>query len=59
MLAGADAGVCAALSTFGQPLGEAFQLRDDLLGASGDPSETGKPLRPGQLLLPPRPGRRP
>ena len=31
------------LSSYGLPLGEAFQLRDDLLGIFGDPDVTGKP----------------
>lgn len=42
-LAGADAATLAQLSAFGLPLGEAFQLRDDLLGVFGDPEATGKP----------------
>ncbi len=33
-----------ALSLYGDPLGEAFQLRDDLLGAFGDETLTGKPV---------------
>jgi geranylgeranyl diphosphate synthase type I len=32
------------LSAFGEPLGIAFQLRDDLLDAFGDPERTGKPV---------------
>ncbi|MEO7429087.1 MAG: polyprenyl synthetase family protein, partial [Acidimicrobiales bacterium] len=32
------------LSAYGDPLGEAFQLRDDLLGAFGDEALTGKPV---------------
>src|SRR5918911_5486879 len=35
--------VCQAFSGFGLPLGEAFQLRDDVLGVFGDPVRTGKP----------------
>ena len=42
-LAGAGEETLAELSAFGLPLGEAFQLRDDLLGVYGDPSVTGKP----------------
>jgi len=32
-----------AYSAYGLPLGEAFQLRDDILGVFGDPKVTGKP----------------
>ncbi|MEX1217716.1 MAG: polyprenyl synthetase family protein [Acidimicrobiales bacterium] len=32
------------LSLFGEPLGEAFQLRDDILGTFGDSNRTGKPV---------------
>ena len=42
-LAGAGAAVTAAYSSYGLPLGEAFQLRDDVLGVFGDPEATGKP----------------
>ena len=41
--AGADTAHLDQLTDFGIPLGEAFQLRDDLLGVFGDPQETGKP----------------
>ncbi len=54
-LAGADASVFEAYSAFGLPLGEAFQLRDDVLGVFGDPRETGKPagddLREGKRTI--------
>ena len=33
-----------ALDAYGVPLGEAFQLRDDLLGVFGEPALTGKPI---------------
>jgi geranylgeranyl diphosphate synthase type I len=32
------------LTAYGAPLGEAFQLRDDLLGVFGDTAVTGKPV---------------
>jgi geranylgeranyl diphosphate synthase type I len=32
------------LSAYGLPLGEAFQMRDDVLGTFGDPDVTGKPV---------------
>jgi len=43
-LAGADSEALAALAAFGDPLGDAFQLRDDVLGVFGDPAVTGKSI---------------
>ena len=37
-----SAALLASLAAFGDPLGEAFQLRDDILGVFGQPSTTGK-----------------
>ncbi|MFJ7147140.1 polyprenyl synthetase family protein [Streptomyces sp. NPDC100445] len=42
VLAGAGDGLCGGYSSYGVPLGEAFQLRDDLLGLFGDERVTGK-----------------
>lgn len=42
-IADADRRVEAAYSGYGLPVGEAFQLRDDVLGVFGDPATTGKP----------------
>jgi geranylgeranyl diphosphate synthase type I len=54
-LAGAPRDLLNAYSAFGLPLGEAFQLRDDVLGVFGDPTETGKPagddLREGKRTV--------
>ncbi len=54
-LAGADETLLTAYSAFALPLGEAFQLRDDILGVFGDPDVTGKPagddLREGKRTL--------
>jgi geranylgeranyl diphosphate synthase type I len=43
VIAKAGDDVIAAFSGYGIPLGEAFQLRDDLLGVFGQPAMTGKP----------------
>ena len=44
LLADAGAEQLAALERYGAPLGVAFQLRDDLLGTFGDPTQVGKPI---------------
>jgi geranylgeranyl diphosphate synthase type I len=60
LLIGATAGgvpqaALGPLSRYGLALGEAFQLRDDLLGVFGDPAATGKPagddLREGKRTV--------
>jgi geranylgeranyl diphosphate synthase type I len=43
-LAGATAAQLDGLARFGVPIGEAFQVRDDLLGTFGDTAVTGKPV---------------
>lgn len=54
-LGGADDALIAGLSEVALPLGEAFQLRDDVLGVFGDPAVTGKPagddLREGKRTV--------
>ena len=54
-LASGDDETIAAMSAFGLPLGEAFQLRDDLLDLYGDPEKLGKPagadLREGKRTV--------
>jgi geranylgeranyl diphosphate synthase type I len=55
VLAGADAALVESLSAIGLPAGEAFQLRDDVLGVFGDTAVTGKPagddLREGKRTV--------
>lgn len=54
-LAGGSEHLHAVFTAYGLPLGEAFQLRDDLLGVFGDPRATGKPagddLREGKQTV--------
>ncbi len=54
-LAGASPQLTDAYTAYGLPLGEAFQMRDDVLGVFGDPKETGKPagddLREGKRTV--------
>lgn len=56
VLAGVPDVTVAALGDFGEQLGLAFQLVDDLLGIWGEPERTGKPvladLRVGKKSLP-------
>lgn len=55
VLAGADDLVVRRLGAIGRSLGLLFQMRDDLLGVFGSPSETGKSasgdLREGKVTL--------
>ena len=46
-LAGRFNDFSVSFTNFGQPVGVAFQLRDDLLGVFGDELETGKPVGDG------------
>jgi geranylgeranyl diphosphate synthase type I len=54
-LAGASRELLATYDVYGRALGEAFQLRDDVLGVFGDPATTGKPagddLREGKRTV--------
>jgi geranylgeranyl diphosphate synthase type I len=54
-LAKAGPKLLSGLSSYGVPLGEAFQLRDDVLGVFGEPRLTGKPsgddIREGKRTL--------
>jgi geranylgeranyl diphosphate synthase type I len=54
-LAGAPPELLDIYSNYGIPVGEAFQLRDDVLGVFGDPAVTGKPagddLREGKRTV--------
>lgn len=54
-MAGATPSQCAAVGEVGLPVGEAFQLRDDVLSVFGDPKITGKPagddLREGKRTV--------
>jgi octaprenyl-diphosphate synthase len=56
ILAGADAATEALCATYGQALGTAFQVIDDVLDYEGNPQELGKnlgdDLREGKVTLP-------
>ena len=55
-LAGADEYVLSHMTQFGEKLGTAFQIADDVLDVTGDSQEVGKPtgqdLREGTITLP-------
>ena len=42
LAAGAGPDVLRVLDAYGRPIGEAFQIADDILGVFGDPGQTGK-----------------
>ncbi|MCX2932484.1 polyprenyl synthetase family protein [Mycobacterium sp. CVI_P3] len=48
-MAGCDTAMLTRIGQYGLAVGEAFQLRDDILGTFGSPAETGKPTS-GDLL---------
>jgi geranylgeranyl diphosphate synthase type I len=50
-MAGASPDVLAGLSAYGLPLGEAFQLRDDVLGVFGDPELTSPASPQGTICV--------
>lgn len=56
LIAGAAPGLVADLGRYGDLVGDAFAIRDDILGVWGDPQVTGKPagddLRFGQADRP-------
>ncbi len=56
VLTNQSAGLVKELASYGESLGMAFQILDDLLDVQGDPQETGKPvaldLRQGIVTLP-------
>ncbi|MGI8532329.1 MAG: polyprenyl synthetase family protein [Geodermatophilaceae bacterium] len=55
LLHGCSQALLSCYSAYGVPVGEAFQLRDDVLGVYGDPDITGKPagddLREGKRTV--------
>jgi geranylgeranyl diphosphate synthase type I len=55
LVAGAPAGLVDRLEHYGDLVGDAFAVRDDILGVWGDPARTGKPagddLRSGKPTL--------
>lgn len=55
LLAGADSGILNTLSNYAIPVGIAFQIQDDILGAFGNEKKLGKPvcsdLREGKQTL--------